>query len=510
MGGCGSKAREQADAAQMVIHDTAQATTDAAAATATAAVELELDDLTEASTKVAGATAAVVSTAADALYSTLLGMLRKSDGLKTALIGLEKDTVTRLGSALEQKSVATTWLTSNGLTSETLRCAFVKTMLKRKGVFDKGDEEATLPALVEKYKATLGSLKVLHLNDSLFHRNSDVIRQWRVDHAIYFWDVELAETMGFDRANITTIQVLEKPWLFDRPGDDGMYAPQSPGVPHEAEEEAEYYEKLARTQEAYDGLKRDPPAMPLLSANGLNCADELAAVSVRLDTKYHEALKAWADKTFADVDIVCGQGGEVVLLNMTYQLNRAFCKELVGAVHANKVLYISVSAGTMVTAKSMEMTGEIKPGWIEAFACDEKYIAMEGLYSQKRLNMEGIDSHVYGALPLFASPIALRPHYTPAWEAEVARKNGLAVAEFEEAMKRKLYGAKHVDADMVEKSKDGCDGAMRLLNVISLNAKDQDRPVFIPIHDGRAIQCKFLPGLLPGVERPTEVWNVVV
>ena len=56
----------------------------------------------------------------------------------------------------------------------------------------------------------LACAQVLHLNDSLFHRNSDVIRQWRIDHAIYFWDVELAETMGFDRANITTIQVRPK------------------------------------------------------------------------------------------------------------------------------------------------------------------------------------------------------------------------------------------------------------------------------------------------------------
>ena len=41
------------------------------------------------------------------------------------------------------------------------------------------------------------------------------------------------------------------------------------------------------------------------------------------------------------------------------------------AVRANKVMYMSHSAGTMVTAKSMELTGEIKPGSLETFAVNK-------------------------------------------------------------------------------------------------------------------------------------------
>ena len=58
-------------------------------------------------------------------------------------------------------------------------------------------------------------------------------------------------------------------------------------------------------------------------------------------------------------DLVAGQGGEVVLLNMAYQCNQLFARELVRAVRSNQVMYIALSASTMVCAKSMEMTGEL-------------------------------------------------------------------------------------------------------------------------------------------------------
>ena len=37
-------------------------------------------------------------------------------------------------------------------------------------------------------------------------------------------------------------------------------------------------------------------------------------------------------------------------------------------------MYISHSAGTMVTAKSMELTNEIRDGWLDAFAVSKKYL----------------------------------------------------------------------------------------------------------------------------------------
>ena len=47
----------------------------------------------------------------------------------------------------------------------------------------------------------------------------------------------------------------------------------------------------------------------------MNCADVLAKASLRLDDKYAAAHSAWCERTFAEVDIVCGQGGDVVMTN---------------------------------------------------------------------------------------------------------------------------------------------------------------------------------------------------
>merc|ERR1719203_1683942 len=102
------------------------------------------------------------------------------------------------------------------------------------------------------------------------------------------------------------------------------------------------------------------------------------------------------------------------MLNMAWQCNQAVASRLGNAVRANGPVYAGLSASTMVAAKSMEMTGEIEPGWLEAFAADEKYLSKKQ-FSACDLDEHGIKSNVLGALPLLESPIAMRPHYSPAW-----------------------------------------------------------------------------------------------
>merc|ERR1712157_218239 len=99
--------------------------------------------------------------------------------------------------------------------------------------------------------------------------------------------------------------------------------------------------------------------------------------SQKLNEKYADALDKWCTENIDCADIVVGQGGEVVMLNMAWQCNQAIASRLVSAVRANKCVYAGLSASTMVCAKSMEMTGEIQPGWIEAFAADKKYLHSE-------------------------------------------------------------------------------------------------------------------------------------
>jgi hypothetical protein len=51
-----------------------------------------------------------------------------------------------------------------------------------------------------------------------------------------------------------------------------------------------------------------------------SAADQLAEISQALEAKYPTALQRWCDRTFGDCELVLGQGGDVVMLNMAYQV----------------------------------------------------------------------------------------------------------------------------------------------------------------------------------------------
>merc|ERR1712083_707275 len=66
-----------------------------------------------------------------------------------------------------------------------------------------------------------------------------------------------------------------------------------------------------------------------------------------------DALDKWCTENIDTADIIVGQGGEVVMLNMAWQCNQAVASRLVNAVRANGPVYAGLSASTMVAAKSM-------------------------------------------------------------------------------------------------------------------------------------------------------------
>lgn len=182
---------------------------------------------------------------------------------------------------------------------------------------------------------------------------------------MFFWDNDLVKFVGFKRENITTVQILNKPWLFNKPGDEGMYSPQAPNVEDlDPADEADYMAALQRTRDVYDALDAGATSVPQANDDRrMSVGDRLAKTSLRLDDKYSAAHAMWCEKTFREVDIVCGQGGDVVMANMAYQVNQPFAKALATAVRTGprgQCMYISHSAGTMVTAKSMEMSGEVQ------------------------------------------------------------------------------------------------------------------------------------------------------
>jgi hypothetical protein len=394
------------------------------------------------------------------------------------------------------------FLTSNCFHKNSQWVKFIQVMLNRRGALRPEDASpsATREGLVKKYANELKKLKVTYINDASFHRDEIAMTKGRDERKWKWWDIEFHEKMGIPTENITMIQVLEKPWLFNRPGRISNYHKQEPNVPNlDPEDEKKYYAALQLTQDAYNALKKDPPMVGAGQAggymagcprSGMNCANELAAVSRELNDKYPEALDKWCTEYFDGADIIAGQGGEVVMLNMAWGCNQTVASRLISAVKANKPVYCSLSASTMVTAASMEMTGEIQPGWIEAFAIDGTWLQRNKhfkplVFEHVDTHEQGTQVHVLGNLPLFQSPWAIRPHYSEAWMQAVLEKNLIAEKEFEEET------GIEVDDQLVADSKNGVDVALRLLNIISANSKQQDHPVFVPMRDGVAVEVDF-------------------
>jgi len=419
----------------------------------------------------------------------------------------------------------TAYLTSTGFVTRGQWLRFIKIVLKRKGVLELDDEKLPVGEareyLVKKYAKWIKELKVLYINDASYHRPTENMAAGRAGsgkvaedlvldadgHVAegyigrgpgtwFWWDQGLEDIFGIPPENINMVQLLEKPWLFNRPFRDANMREATPNVAElDPKDQEEYYAALKLTQDAYDALKEKEPQvgagqaggnLPGCPTNGLSCADNLAEISIKLNDKYEAAMEKWCVENIDTADLIVGQGGEVVMLNMAWQCNQKIASRLVNAVRNNRAIYAGLSASTMVAAKSMEMTGEIQPGWIEAFACDAKYLSRSNCFKAKDLNAEGINLNVLGALPLFEAPIAMRPHYSSSWEAQVLEKNLIVEKEFE------AETGIDIPDKLIRNSNKGCEVACELLTFISKHSrKTQDAPVFVPVRNGKVIEVNI-------------------
>jgi hypothetical protein len=370
------------------------------------------------------------------------------------------------------------WLTSSGLATEKLVCEFMRVLLERRGAFDPADKELDAKSMRAKYASTLAKVKVFHTNDGNYHKPGEACRTGRANRVTFFWDLELAEHCGIKPENITTVALYEKPWLFNRPGEEGKHDAASPNVPNlDPKDEALYFAKLDQMQAAIDAVRAGKTAVKLPS--GMSYADELASVSQQLEAKYPAALARWCKRTFDEIDLGVGQGGDVVMVNLALQINGPFVKKLIEAVRTGKIFYATMSASTMVCS----LTSEILPGSLECFSVDKQYLSAG--FDAIDLDEDGIKAAVLRAMPLFKMPFAMRPHFTTEWLDKVLAKNLEAEKEFE------LEMGMEVDDAVVADSAHGLEVALTLLNIISANAKDQDNPVYVPLLDGQAISCHF-------------------
>jgi len=381
-------------------------------------------------------------------------------------------------------AVPTVWMTSSGLPSDQCKQLFVQTILKRRGVFDvtddKTDDKLTLSELVAKYKATLATCKHVHVMDALYFRDHTTLFLDRQKDDHFFWDDELVRTCGFKKENVKTICMLTKPWLFNHPGTPGLFDPQKPNSGVTAEEEAGYFAKLKQMSEAYAALTSEPQQPVPVLPSEQSCADELAEVSSSLNRKYKFALDEWCLKTLKEADIVTGQGGDFMSLNLAFQINLSVARNLIANVRSGNIMYAAHSAGTMCMAKSIEITNQIGPGWLEAFSCSQLFLTLDGvMLDEHDLDGDGNAPNVLGALPMFGCMFTMRPQTTCS----------------------PVHMFTTVDGDTKDRptpslrALQDLDNALKLLNNVGQDLlKDQDRPVFLPLDDGIVVVGEILKG----------------
>merc|ERR1712048_867650 len=90
-----------------------------------------------------------------------------------------------------------------------------------------------------------------------------------------------------------------------------------------------------------------------------------------------------------------------------------------------------------------------------------------------------------GALPMFASPIAMRPHFTQDWMEAALKENWAAQEDYLDCTGEEL------DEIAVFASAEESRSAVELLNEISSNAHRQKKPVFVPLMDGQVMEVRM-------------------
>jgi hypothetical protein len=349
-------------------------------------------------------------------------------------------------------------------------------------------------AIKKTYAEAIATVKVVVMNDTQWFFDGPENEEFTQQKPEMIWDHKMFHDFGVPLANSTNVELFGKPWLY---GDE-IRDPDCHkwGTRHRCayaadvdKDDGDKWDALiAEADDVYAKLQ----AKELSAATSSpSLAERWSALSRELDEKYAAKLEAWFQKVMVGADVICGAGGDVVIVNLAYQLNRAVADKMAKLIHDGGPVYVGRSAGTMITAKSMEMTAEVAPGWLENFSDPQTY-KHGSMFNANDLDGDGVALSVMGALRLFESPFAMRPHFDVEAHAHlVLEKNKKAEAEFEaetgEEVCDKLVADSH-GADIK------ClDNAVTLLNQLKKHAANQDNPVFIPLWDGAALGVTVAP-----------------
>ena len=234
--------------------------------------------------------------------------------------------------------------------------------------------------LKERYARALKSMRVLVLSDAAYFMKPKQLRElgWEAaqEPTVFF---HRSLTFGFSvcggfelpSENITHVTLWDKPWLFTGGtctynGTDFLVPRTAAGV-DDADVE-EYLTLLKRVAERARELE-DPshssaqhqPHMLGESAYGKHharassrnvgheppqLASEIYRASWKLDKKYKKLADAWVRGMVTSHDVLAHNGGDVVLGNLSHQVNQRVSDGFVAAVRRGAIVWLSRSAGS--------------------------------------------------------------------------------------------------------------------------------------------------------------------
>jgi hypothetical protein len=193
------------------------------------------------------------------------------------------------------------------------------------------------------------------------------------------------ESLGWPKENIDSINLIDKDFI-------------------PAKGKVEYTAMVEEAKGLYDMLMKgeSPKEKPQI-------VYKLRQESERLNTVHKAELDAFLAK-LETYDLICGNGGDVVIANFALMINPQVTKKMKELIRSGKTAYMGRSAGSMVATKTMRLSGEVTDDFATIFLGDD-----DGTDS-----IEGAE----GGLCVFHAPIAFRPHYTDKqWGNKVKAEN---------------------------------------------------------------------------------------
>ena len=107
--------------------------------------------------------------------------------------------------------------------------------------------------------------------------------------------------------------------------------------------------------------------------------------SLRLNDVHKKELSDFLAK-LATYDLICGNGGDVVISNFALKINPQVTRKMKELIRSGRTAYMGRSAGSMVATKTMRLSGEVTDDFAAIFLGNREGHIIPGgeIYSKKQ------------------------------------------------------------------------------------------------------------------------------